>query len=134
MMDCKKALIENGGDVEKALDWLRAKGIASAEKKADRTASEGIVDSYVHNNKVGVMLEVNCETDFVARNNDFKDFVKDVSMHIAAMAPAYISRDDIPQEVLDRERAVQLAKTIEEGKPEQFAGKIVDGRMEKWFQ
>ena len=135
ILDCKKALTENGGDLDAALDWLRAKGIASAAKKASRIASEGLVESYIHaNGKIGVLLEVNCETDFVALNDGFKGFVRDLAMHIAAASPDYVSRDEVPEDAVSKERAVQLARTIEEGKPEHIAEKIVEGRMNKWFQ
>jgi len=135
ILDCKKALTENGDDLDAALDWLRAKGIASAAKKSSRIASEGLVESYIHaNGKIGVLLEVNCETDFVALNDGFKGFVRDLAMHIAAAAPDYVSRDEVPAEAVEKEKAVQLARTIEEGKPEHIAEKIVQGRMDKWFQ
>ncbi len=135
ILDCKKALNESGGDLDAAMDWLRAKGIASAAKKSGRIASEGLVGSYIHaNGKIGVLLEVNCETDFVALNDGFQDLVRDLAMHIAASAPEYVSRDEVPSDVADKERSVQLARTIEEGKPEHIAEKIVEGRMNKWFQ
>jgi elongation factor Ts len=134
ILDCKKALVESGGDLDAALDWLRAKGIASAAKKSGRIASEGLVEAYIHaNGKIGVLLEVNCETDFVALNDGFKGFVKDLCMHIAAAGPEYVSRDEVPEAAIEKERAVQLARTIEEGKPEHIAAKIVEGRMNKWF-
>ncbi len=134
ILDCKKALGESNGDLEAALDWLRTKGIASAAKKASRIASEGLVESYIHaNGKIGVLLEVNCETDFVALNDGFKGFVRDLCMHIAAAAPEYVSREEVPEDEIEKERAVQLARTIEEGKPEHIAAKIVEGRMNKWF-
>jgi elongation factor Ts len=117
------------------MDWLRAKGISNAAKKSSRIASEGLVMSYIHaNGKIGVLLEVNCETDFVALNDGFKGFVRDIAMHIAAAAPDYVSRDEVAEDVIAKERAVQLARTIEEGKPEAIAQKIVEGRMNKWFQ
>lgn len=135
ILDCKKALTENDGDLESAMDWLRTKGIASAAKKASRIASEGLVGSYIHaNGKIGVLIEINCETDFVALNDGFQALVRDVSMHIAAAAPEYVSRDEVPEDVVSKERAVQMARTMEEGKPEAIAAKIVDGRMNKWFQ
>ena len=135
ILDCKKALNESGGDLEAAMDWLRAKGIASAAKKSGRIASEGLVGSYIHaNGKIGVLLEVNCETDFVALNDGFQDLVRDLAMHIAASAPEYVSREEVPGDVAEKERSVQLARTIEEGKPEHIAEKIVEGRMNKWFQ
>ena len=135
ILDCKKALSEAGGDLDAAVDWLRTKGIANAAKKSSRIASEGLVGSYIHaNGKIGVLLEVNCETDFVALNDNFKDLVQDISMHIAAAAPEYVSRDEVPADVADKEKEIQLARTIEEGKPPQIAEKIVEGRMNKWFQ
>tara|TARA_B100000530_G_C15889189_1_gene460701 strand:+ start:530 stop:1177 length:648 start_codon:yes stop_codon:yes gene_type:complete len=135
ILDCKKALTESDGDLENAMDWLRTKGIASAAKKASRIASEGLVGSYIHaNGKIGVLLEINCETDFVALNDGFQALVRDVAMHIAAAAPEYVSRDEVPEDVVSKERAVQMARTMEEGKPEAIAAKIVDGRMNKWFQ
>ena len=135
ILDCKKALTESDGDLENAMDWLRTKGIASAAKKASRIASEGLVGSYIHaNGKIGVLLEINYETDFVALNDGFQALVRDVAMHIAAAAPEYVSRDEVPEDVVSKERAVQMARTMEEGKPEAIAAKIVDGRMNKWFQ
>jgi elongation factor Ts len=135
ILDCKRALTESSGDLDAAMDWLRAKGISNAAKKSSRIASEGLVMSYIHaNGKIGVLLEVNCETDFVALNDGFKGFVRDIAMHIAAAAPDYVSRDEVAEDVIAKERAVQLARTIEEGKPEAIAQKIVEGRMNKWFQ
>ena len=135
ILDCKKALSEADGDLDAAVDWLRTKGIANAAKKSSRIASEGLVGSYIHaNGKIGVLLEVNCETDFVALNDNFKDLVQDISMHIAAAAPEYVSRDEVPADVAAKEKEIQLARTIEEGKPPQIAEKIVEGRMNKWFQ
>jgi elongation factor Ts len=135
ILDCKKALTENSGDLNAALDWLRVKGIVFVVKKSSRIASEGLVSSYIHaNGKIGVLLEVNCETDFVALNEGFQGFVRDLAMHIAAASPDYVSRDEVPEDAVSKERAVQLARTIEEGKPQQIAEKIVEGRMNKWFQ
>ena len=135
ILDCKKALTEAEGDLDAAVDWLRTKGIANAAKKAGRVASEGLVGSYIHaNGKIGVMIEVNCETDFVALNEGFKDLVRDLSMHIAAAAPEYVSRDEVPADVVAKEQEIQLARTLEEGKPAQIAEKIVVGRMNKWYQ
>jgi elongation factor Ts len=135
ILDCKKALVENDGDLDAAIDWLRTKGIANAAKRAGRIASEGLVSAYIHaNGKIGVLLEVNCETDFVALNDNFKDLVKDIAMHIAAAAPEYLSRDEIPASAAAKERHIQLQRTIEEGKPEHIAEKIVEGRMNKWYQ
>lgn len=133
MMDCKKALAENGGDLEKASDWLRAKGIAKAAKKAGRVAAEGLVSSYIHGGgRVGVLVEVNSETDFVARNESFQAFVADIAMHIAAMAPQFVNVDEIPADVRDKEKAVLKAKALEEGKKEEFLDKILDGQLQKW--
>jgi elongation factor Ts len=135
ILDCKKALAENGGDVEKAVDWLRAKGIASAAKKSGRAATEGVVHAYIHaGGKIGVLVEVNSETDFVAMTPAFKALVADIAMHIAAAAPEYLDRESVPADALAKERAVQVAKTIEEGKPAAIAEKIVDGRMGKFYE
>ena len=135
ILDCKKALVENEGNLDAAIDWLRTKGIANAAKKASRIASEGLVSSYIHaNGKIGVLLEVNCETDFVALNDNFKDMVRDIAMHIAAAAPEYVGRDEVPSDVVEKEKSIQLQRTLEEGKPENIAEKIVDGRMNKWYQ
>jgi elongation factor Ts len=131
MMECKKALVESGGDLEKAIDKLRQKGLATAAKKAGRTASEGIVGSYVHMNRIGVMVEINCETDFVARTDDFKELVKDVAMHIAAANPLYLSREDIPKNAMEREKDIYRAQV--ENKPSQVIEKIVDGKLEKFY-
>ncbi|MGI6555445.1 MAG: translation elongation factor Ts [Bacillota bacterium] len=135
MMDCKKALVEADGDFEKAVDILREKGLAKAAKKAGRVASEGLVVSYIHGNgKIGVLLEVNCETDFVARNEEFASLCHDIAMQVAAANPEYVSRDEIPQEVLEREKSVLKAQALNEGKPEHIVEKMVVGRMEKYFQ
>ncbi len=131
MMECKKALVESDGDFEKAIDKLRQKGLASAAKKAGRTASEGIIGSYVHMNRIGVMVEINCETDFVARTDDFKELVKDVAMHIAAANPTYLSRADIPKDVIEREKDIYWAQV--ENKPSQVIEKIVDGKLDKFY-
>jgi elongation factor Ts len=133
MMDCKKALEENGGNFDKAIDWLRTKGLSKAAKKAGRVAAEGLVNSYIHaGGRIGVLVEVNSETDFVARNDDFQNFVKDISMHIAAVAPQFVQVTEIPQEVRDREAAVLRAKALEEGKKAEFLDKIIDGQIKKW--
>ena len=135
ILDCKKALAENGDDIEKSVDWLRAKGIASAAKKGGRVAAEGVVEAYIHaGGRIGVLLEVNCETDFVAMNENFRAIVRDIAMHIAAASPEYVSRDEVPADVVERERAVQLERVIAEGKPPAIAAKIVDGRLSKWFE
>ncbi len=135
MLDCKKALTESDGDIDKAIDWLRQKGITKAAKKAGRAATEGLVSAYIHGTgKIGVLVEVNAETDFVARNEKFQAFVKDIAMHIAAAAPEYVSKDQVPEDVVEREKAVQLARIVEEGKPAHIAEKIVVGRMGKFYQ
>lgn len=135
ILDCKKALIASEEDMDAAVDWLRTKGIAKAAKKSSRIASEGLVGSYIHGEgRIGVMLEVNCETDFVARNDRFKGLVRDLAMHIAAASPEYVSRDDIPADAVVHEKAVQKARVIEEGKPAHIAERIVEGRIGKWFE
>ena len=127
--------MEADGDFEKAVDILREKGLAKAAKKAGRVASEGLVVSYIHGNgKIGVLLEVNCETDFVARNEEFASLCHDIAMQVAAANPEYVSRDEIPQEVLEREKSVLKAQALNEGKPEHIVEKMVVGRMEKYFQ
>lgn len=130
-MECKKALTESSGDFEKAIDLLRQKGLASALKKAGRAASEGLVESYIHMGKIGTMIEINCETDFVARTDDFREFVRDVAMHIAAASPVYLSREDVPQPVLEREKEIYRAQVSD--KPPQVLEKIVEGKLEKFF-
>ena len=135
MSDCKKALVEVDGDMEKAIDFLRAKGLAKAAKKAGREATEGLVVSYIHGGgRIGVLVEVNCETDFVARGEDFQGFARDVAMQIAAMSPQYVRKDEVPAEVVDKERSVLLLKAKESGKPEQVIAKMVDGQVSKWLK
>ncbi|MHB1845023.1 MAG: translation elongation factor Ts [Deltaproteobacteria bacterium] len=135
MMDCKKALTESGGDFAKAEEWLRQKGLSAAAKKASRVASEGSVGSYVHmGGKIGVLVEVNCETDFVARNEVFQAFVKDVAMHIAAAAPLFLKREDVPQDVVEKERAIYREQLREQGKPEKVWDKILEGKLDKFFK
>ncbi len=131
MMECKKALSESSGDFEKAIDVLRKKGLASAEKKAGRSASEGIIGSYIHMDRLGVMVEVNCETDFVARTDDFRELVKDIAMHIAATNPACVSREEISEDVIEREKGIYMAQVS--GKPPQVIEKIVEGKLDKFF-
>ena len=134
ILDCKKALAESGDDVEKAIDWLRAKGVAKAAKKSGRAATEGMVHAYIHaGGKIGVLVEVNAETDFVARNEEFQNLVNDIALHIAAAGPEYVRREEVPADVVEKERAVQKARIIEEGKPEHIADKIVAGRMGKFY-
>lgn len=131
MMECKKALTESNGDVEKAIDYLRQKGLATAAKKASRSASEGLVSSYIHMDKIGVLLEVNCETDFVAKTDDFKGLVKDISLHIAAANPSYLSHEDVPQDIIEREKDIYKAQVA--NKPPQIVEKIVEGKLDKFF-
>jgi len=132
MMDCKKALVESDGDLSKAEDILRKKGIASASKKASRSAKEGVVASYIHlQGKVGVLVEINCETDFVAKNENFRSFVKDITLHIAAAHPLYVSRDQVPVESIEREREIYRAQVA--GKPPNIVEKIVEGKIDKFF-
>jgi elongation factor Ts len=134
MMDCKKALSETGGNFEKAVDYLRQKGLATAAKRAGRIAAEGRVGSYVHaGGKIGVIVEVNCETDFVAKTDDFQSFAKDVAMHIAASNPLYIQRENVPPQVLEREREIYRAQAREAGKPEKIMEKMVEGKLEKFY-
>jgi elongation factor Ts len=135
MMDCKKALTETDGDLEKAVDLLRAKGAAKAAKRAEKSANEGTIGSYVHfDNKTAVIVEVNCETDFVANTDDFKQFARDLAMHIASTNPLSVSPDQIDPELVARERAVYLEQAKEEGKPPEIAEKIVEGRIQKFFK
>ena len=135
MMECKKALTETNGDFEKAMEWLRKKGIASAEKKAGRVAAEGVVESYIHmGGKIGVMIEVNCETDFVAKTPEFKNFVRDIAMHIAAANPSYLNREEVPAEILEKEREILRAQALNEGKPEKIIDRMVEGRVEKYYK
>ncbi len=135
MMDCKKALEETGGDIEKAIDLLRAKGAAKAAKRAEKSANEGVIGSYIHfDNKTAVIVEVNCETDFVANTDDFKGLARDLAMHIASTSPIAVSSDEIDPAVVERERAVYLEQVKEEGKPEHIAEKIVEGKLQKFFK
>ena len=134
MMDCKKALAESGGDFAKATEWLRAHGVARADKRAGREAKQGVVESYVHHSgKIGVLLEINCETDFVARTDDFKALARDVAMHIAATAPLAVSADQLPAEVVERERRIYTEQVAQEGKPEAIRAKIVEGKLKKFY-
>ncbi|MBX3080747.1 MAG: translation elongation factor Ts [Anaerolineae bacterium] len=133
--DCRKALLENDGDLAKATDYLRKKGIATAAKKSDRAANDGIIQGYMHHNgRLAVIVEVNSETDFVARNEKFKQFAKELALHIANLAPKYVKREEVPQAAIDKEREIQRAKTLNEGKKEAVVDKIVDGRMDKWYE
>ncbi len=132
MADCKKALTECTADMEKAIEYLRKKGIASAAKKATRIASEGMIAHYLHGSRIGVLVEVNCETDFVARNPDFQGFAKELAMQVAAMNPSYVSQDEIPPAVLEKEKGIRMEQAKQSGKPEAVIPKIVDGQMAKW--
>ena len=135
MMDCKKALQETAGDMEKALDYLRQKGLAKALKRSGREASEGVIHAYIHGGgRIGVLVEVNCETDFAAKSEDFLEFAKNVAMHIAASNPSGIRQEDIPEEIVRRERAIFMAQARETGKPENILEKMVDGKMRKFFE
>ena len=133
MLDCKNALVEADGDENRAVEILRAKGQASVDKRSGRDTSEGAVASYIHSNKqIGAMVEIQCETDFVARNDDFLEFAYDLAMHVAANNPEFLSADDIPDSVVEQERSVFTEKTLAEGKPEHIVEKIVDGQIAKW--
>jgi len=134
LMDCKKALAETGGDHEKAIDYLRKKGLAAASKKAGRAATEGLVGSYIHaGGKIGVLIEVNCETDFVAKNENFQGFVKDVAMHIAAASPQFVRREEVTADVIEREKDIYRAKAKETGKPDNIIEKIIEGQVNKFY-
>ncbi|OIP62207.1 MAG: elongation factor Ts [Nitrospirae bacterium CG_4_9_14_3_um_filter_53_35] len=134
IMDCKKALAESNGELEGAIDYLRKKGLSAAAKRSGRTTAEGLVSSYIHaGGKIGVLVEVNCETDFVARNEEFQTMVKDIAMHIAAARPLFIQREEVPQDFLDRERGIFREQAIGSGKPEKIVDKIVEGRLDKYY-
>lgn len=135
MMDCKNALKETDGNIEKSIDLLREKGLADAAKRSGRVASEGIVESYIHGNgRIGVLLEVNCETDFVARNETFRSFVKDIAMHIAATNPLYITKEEVSADAIEKEKAILRAQALNEGKPEKIVNKMVEGRISKYYE
>ena len=135
IMDCKGALSECNGDMDKAVDFLRKKGLATAAKRAGRAMTEGVVASYIHmDNKLGVLVEVNCETDFVAKNDDFKEFAKNIAMHIAATNPVGIRAEDVPEEIIAKEKEIYLGQVLEMGKPEKIADKIVEGKLQKYFK
>jgi elongation factor Ts len=134
MMDCKKALAETAGDVQKAIDYLRQKGLAAAAKKADRVAADGAVGAYVHpGGKIGVLVEINCETDFVARTAEFQSLLKDVAMQVAAANPRYLRREEVPAAELDKEKAIYRQQALETGKPEKVVDKIVEGKLERFY-
>jgi elongation factor Ts len=135
MMDCKKALIEKGGDIEKAINYLREKGLAAAAKKSGRIAAEGLVEAYIHGaGRIGVLIEVNCETDFVAKTEGYKELCRDIAMQIAATKPQYISRNEVPQEEIEKEKEILKAQALNEGKPEKIVEKMVEGRIDKFFK
>ncbi|KAF0187944.1 MAG: elongation factor [Desulfobulbaceae bacterium] len=134
MMDCKKALSENDGDMEKAIDFLRQKGLAVAAKRAGRATSEGVIETYIHaGGKLGVMVELNCETDFVAKTDGFREFARDVAMHIAAASPVSLSRSDVPEEIVERERQIYIQQALESGKPESIVEKMVAGKVDRFL-
>ncbi len=134
MMDCKKALSQNDGDMEKAIDFLRQKGLAVAAKRAGRATSEGVIESYIHaGGKLGVMVELNCETDFVAKTDDFREFARDVAMHIAAANPVSLSREDVPVDIVDRERQIYVQQALDSGKPENIVDKMVAGKVDRFL-
>jgi elongation factor Ts len=135
MMDCKKALVEVEGDMEKAVEFLRKKGLATAQKRAGRAMTEGMIQSYIHmTGKLGVLVEVNCETDFVAKNEDFQEFAKNIAMHIAASNPLGIKPEDVPEEILENEKSIYRAQALDMGKPENILDKIVEGKLKKFYQ
>jgi len=135
MMDCKKALQETGGDIKKAIDYLRQKGLAVAQKRAGRATSEGMIHAYIHaGGRIGVLVEVNCETDFTAKSDAFQEFVKNLAMHIAATNPLGIKREDVPKETVEREREIYKKQALDSGKPEHIVEKIVTGKMEKFYK
>lgn len=134
MLDCKKALDKNDNDIEKAKDYLREKGIAKAKKKAGRIAAEGIVISYIHGGRIGSLVEINSETDFVAKNEEFQEFAKDIAMQVAAANPKFVSREEVPSEEIDKEKEMLRTEALNDGKPEQVVEKIVSGRIDKYFK
>ncbi|WP_026893820.1 translation elongation factor Ts [Clostridiisalibacter paucivorans] len=134
MLDCKKALVECGGDVEAAIEALRKKGLSKAAKKSGRIAAEGIVDSYIHGGRIGVLIEVNSETDFVAKNEEFKEFVRDMAMQVAAQNPKYVSKEDVDEKEIAKEKEILREQALNEGKPEHIVDKMVEGRIEKYFK
>lgn len=135
IMDCKEALSECDGDISKAIDFLRTKGLATAAKRAGRAMTQGLIQPYIHmDGKLGVLVEVNCETDFVAKNDDFKEFAKNIAMHIAAINPVGIQPEDVPEETIKREKEIYRGQVLEMGKPEKIADKIVEGKLQKYFK
>lgn len=134
MMDCKKALVETNGDIEKAIDLLREKGLSQAAKKSGRIAAEGLVDAYIHGGRIGVLVEVNSETDFVAKTDEFQQFVKDIAMQVAAANPSYVSKEDVPEDVIQKEKEILSQQARNEGKPEHIIEKMVEGRINKFYE
>ena len=134
MLDCRNALQETDGDLDKAVDLLREKGLSKAAKKSSRIAAEGLVEAYIHGGRIGVLVEVNSETDFVAQTDEFKEFVKDVAMQIAASSPKYVSREEVPEEIINHEKEVLTQQAMNEGKPQNIAEKMVEGRIEKFYK
>ncbi|HHY06030.1 MAG TPA: translation elongation factor Ts [Clostridia bacterium] len=134
VLDCKKALTEKEGNLEEAIAYLREKGLAAAAKKAGRISAEGIVESYIHGGRIGVLLELNCETDFVAKTPAFKELAKNIAMQIAASRPEYVQREDVPEDVLEKEKEILRSQALNEGKPEKIVEKMVEGRMKKFYQ
>ena len=135
IMDCKEALSQSDGDIDNAVDFLRTKGLATAQKRAGRTMSEGLIQPYIHmGSKLGVLLEINCETDFVAKNDEFKEFAKNIAMHIAATDPVGIASDDVPDDIINKEKEIYRIQAIEMGKPENVAEKIVEGKLNKFYK
>lgn len=135
MLDCKKALEETNGDLDRAAEILRERGLAAAAKKAGRIATEGVIESYIHGGgRIGVLVEVNCETDFVGKTDQFREFVRDIAMHIAASSPKYVRREDVPAEDIEKEREILRAQALNEGKPEKVVDKIVEGRISKYYE
>ena len=135
MMDCKKALTETNGDTEKAIEYLREKGLSAAAKKAGRIATEGLIETYIHGGgRIGVILELNCETDFVAKTDEFRELAKDIAMHIAAARPEFLNPDEVPKDVIEKEKSILTAQALNEGKPEKIVEKMVEGRISKYFK
>ncbi|MTI67466.1 MAG: translation elongation factor Ts [Firmicutes bacterium] len=134
MLDCKKALVETDGNIEEAVEYLRKKGLSKAAKKAGRVAAEGIIESYIHGGRIGVLVEINSETDFVAKNDEFKQFAKDIAMQVAAQNPKYVSREEVPSSVVEKEKQILKEQALNEGKPEHIVEKMVEGRIDKHFK
>ncbi|HHV38658.1 MAG TPA: translation elongation factor Ts [Tepidimicrobium sp.] len=134
MLDCRNALMETEGNIDKAMDLLREKGLSQAAKKSSRIAAEGAVASYIHGDRIGALIEINAETDFVAKTDEFKEFIKDMAMQVAASSPKYVAKEDVPEEEVEREKEILINQVVNEGKPEHIASKIVEGRLEKFYE